>query len=86
MQTVLILPTTVIQPVLKILLRVVQYKPKTQRKIFKIPSFAMISANNVFTHILLYIIARNGHAEVTMSLNMRVMHSVFGEVPDCSTE
>jgi hypothetical protein len=35
----------------------------------------MISANNAFTDILVHIIARNVHAEVTMSLNMRAWHS-----------
>jgi len=46
----------------------------------------MSSAKNTFTHILVYIIARNGHAAVMMSLHMRAMHSFSGEGPDCSTE
>lgn len=88
MQTVFILPTTVIQLILQTILRVMQYPPKTRRKIFKIPSVAMISANNAFTHILVYIRARNGQTEVTMSLNMRAKNSFFffGEAPYSSTE
>ena len=48
----------------------------------------MISANNAFTHILVYIRARNGQTEVTMSLNMRAKNSFFffGEAPYSSTE
>ena len=86
MQTLLILPTTVTQIILQILLRVVQYPPKTQREIFKMSSISMSSTNNAFTHILVYLTSHNGHAEVTMSLNMRAMHSFSGEDPDCSTE
>ena len=46
----------------------------------------MISTNNALTHILVYIIAPNAHAEVTMSLHMLAMHSFSGEGPECSTE
>ena len=94
MQTVLILPTTVVQLILQIILRVMQYPPHTQRKHFKIPSVAMISANNAFTYILVYIIVRNGQTQVTMSLSMRAKHSFIifflggggGEAPYSSTE
>jgi hypothetical protein len=32
--------------------------------------------------MLVYIKARNGHAEFMMSLNMRAIHYFFGEGPD----